>query len=85
MLETGGNILFLWMQKSVWDSYLWNWVSSDPSCLSDVPFLGPQLRLCAQLTSSAASQDAVSVCPGVVMGKMTALTTVMRRTVRTQV
>ena len=27
----------------------------------------------------------MSVCPGVVMGKMAALTTVMRRTVRTQV
>lgn len=27
----------------------------------------------------------MSVCPGVVMGKMTALTIVMRRTVRTQV
>lgn len=45
---------------------------------------GTALRLCAQLISSAASRDAVSVCPGVVMGKMTALTTVMRRTVRTQ-
>lgn len=48
-------------------------------------FFVPQLRQCAQLTNSAVNQDAVSVCPGVVMGKMTALTTAMRRTVRTQV
>lgn len=54
-------------------------------CSSNVLFLVPQLHLCAQLTSSAVNQGDVSVCPGVVMGKMTALTTVMRRTVRTQV
>lgn len=51
----------------------------------NVLFLVPQLHLCAQLTSSAVNQGVVSVCPGVVMGKMTALTIVMRRTVRTQV
>lgn len=45
---------------------------------------GTALHLCAQLTSSAVNQGAVSVCPGAVMGKMTALTTVMRRTVRIQ-
>lgn len=61
------------------------WVSSDPSCSSNVLLLIPQPHLCAQLTSSAVNQGAVSVCPGAVMGKMTALTTVMRRTVRTQV
>lgn len=64
---------------------VWNWVSSDPSCSPNVLFLAPQLHLCAQLTSSGVNQGAVSVCHGVVMGKMTALTTVMRRTVRTQV
>lgn len=62
-------------------------MSSDPcpACSSNVLFLVPQLHLCAQLTSSAVNQGAASVCPGVVMGKMTALTIVMRRTVRTQV
>jgi len=61
------------------------WVYFDPSCSSNPHFLVPQLHLCAQLTSSAVDQGAVFDCPGVVMGKMTALTTVMRRTVRTQV
>lgn len=62
-------------------------VSSDPSCSPNflLFFWVPQLHLCAQLTSSAVNQGAVSVCPGAVMGKMTALTTVMRRTVRIQV
>lgn len=84
MLGTGGNIQFLWMQKS-------GMISFGIVCLLILLanltflFLDPQLPLCAQLISSAASQDAVSVCPGIVMGKMTALTTVMRRTVRTQV
>lgn len=45
---------------------------------------GTALHLCVQLTSSAVNQGAVSVCPGVVMGKMTALTTVMRRIVKIQ-
>lgn len=61
--------------------------SSDHSCSSTFFyfFLTPQLHLCVQLTSSAVNQGAVSVCPGVVMGKMTALTTVMRRIVKIQV
>lgn len=40
---------------------------------------------CAQPNSFAVGQAAVSVCPGAVMGRMTVRTTVMKKTVRTQV
>lgn len=40
---------------------------------------------CAQLNSFAVGQAAVSVCPGAVMGRMIVQTTVMKKTVRTQV
>lgn len=40
---------------------------------------------CAQPNSFAVGQAAASVCPGAAMGKMTVQTTVMKKTVRTQV
>lgn len=52
------------------------------------PFIRPlfcQPPRCVQQSSSAVGQAAVSACPGAVMGKTTVQTTVMKRTVRTQV
>lgn len=52
------------------------------------PFIRPlfcQPPRCVQQSSSAVGQAAASACPGAVMGRTTVQTTVMKRTVRTQV
>lgn len=86
MPGSNGSVPFL-LNARVCGGMLLKVGSSHHSCSSDFFFffLTPQLHLCVQLTSSAVNQGAASVCPGAVMGKMTAPTTVMRRIVKIQV